>query len=342
MKFTAGEIAAMLQGIVEGNPGAEVCSFSKIEEGQPGSISFLANPKYTHYIYDTQASVVLVNEDFVAEKPVSTTLIRVRNSYEALARLLQFYEEQTGPAKGIHPQAYIHPEAQVGENVYIGPFACIEKGVSIGNNTNIYPHVFVDRNSRVGENCNIYSGVKIYHEVQIGNNCNIHSGCIIGADGFGFVPQSGSEFIKVKQVGNVIIEDNVEIGANTCVDRATLGSTIIRKGVKLDNLIQIAHNVEIGDTTVIAALTGISGTTKIGKNCMIAGQVGMVGHIKVGDGVKIGAQSGLIHGFDDNATIVGAPAMDSKEYMKCVIGFKKLPDIMKKLNEIEKRLNSME
>ncbi|NLA23868.1 MAG: UDP-3-O-(3-hydroxymyristoyl)glucosamine N-acyltransferase [Bacteroidales bacterium] len=338
MKFLAKEIAAILQGEVIGNQDAEVSSFSKIEEGKPGSISFLANPKYTNFIYETQASVVLVNEDFIPEKPISATLIKVKNAYEALARLLQLYEEKTGPPKEIHPQAYIHPEAKIGKNVYIGAFAVIEKACEIGDNTNIYPHVFVDRYSKIGENCNLFSGVKLYHEVQIGNNCIIHAGSVIGADGFGFVPKSGEEFMKVPQVGNVIIEDNVEIGANTCIDRATFGSTIIKSGVKLDNLIQVAHNVEIGETTVIAAMTGISGTTKLGANCMIAGQVGMAGHLKVGDNVKIGAQTGVMNNIEDNSTVIGSPAMDGKDFMKSMVGFKKLPEIMKRLNEIEKKL----
>ncbi len=339
MEFSAAQIASLLGGRIEGNSEVSVNNFSKIEEGLPGTISFLANPKYTHYIYETQASIVLVNDDFVAEKPIKATLIRVKNAYEALAHLLAFYEQQNEPETGIHEMAFVHPEAVVGEKVYIGAFAYVGKGVQIGNNCKIYPHVFIDRNTHIGNNCVLFSGVKIYHEVQIGNSVTIHSGSVIGADGFGFVPQSNSEFIKVKQVGNVIIEDNVEIGANTCIDRATLGSTLIRNAVKLDNLIQVAHNVEVGSNTVIAAQTGISGTTKVGKNCMIAGQVGMVGHINIGDGAMIGAQSGVTNHIDEGARVVGAPAIDGKEYIRCIIGFKQLPEILKRLQRLEKMLD---
>jgi len=342
MEFSAKQLAGLLGGKIVGNPDVTVNNISKIEEGTEGTLSFLANPKYTPYIYNTKASIVLVNNDFEPEKPISATLIKVENSYLALAKLLELYNSETTMQEGIHPMAFVHPEAKVGKKVYIGAFAYIDKGVVIEDTAQIYPHVFIGRNSKIGSQTCLYSGVKIYHEVVVGNNCTIHSGTVIGADGFGFVPQSDSEFVKVKQVGNVVIEDNVEIGANTCVDRATLGSTVIHKGVKLDNLIQVGHNADIGDATVIAALSGVSGTVKIGKNCMIGGQSGFAGHIKVGNGVMVGAKTGISHDVEDYKKMVGAPAMEGHEYHRCYAVFRHLPDIMHRLNQLEKYIKEKE
>lgn len=341
MEFTAIQIAEFLQGKVEGDPQIKVNNISKIEEGIPGTLTFLANPKYTHYIYETQASIVIVNEDFEPQGTISACLIRVKNSYESLARLLELYNQSKPQPNGIEKESFIHKDASIGENVYIGAFAYIDRGARIGNNVKVYPHVYIGPNSIIADNTTLFSGVKIYHECKIGANCTIHSGSIIGADGFGFVPQSETEFIKVEQIGNVIIEDNVEIGANTCIDRATIGSTIIHKGAKLDNLIQIAHNVDIGETTVIAAQTGISGTTKIGKNCMLAGQVGVIGHLKIGNNVMIGAQSGVTKDYADNLQILGTPAMDGTNYKKSIIGLKKIPDLIHQVNQLSKELKDL-
>mgnify|MGYP001031013382 CR=1 FL=1 len=341
MEFSAQQIAEILNGTIEGDPKVTVHNISKIECGTPGTLSFLANPKYTHYIYETKASIVLINEDFVPTKPIEACLIRVKNSYEALAKLLEIYNQLNEKPKGIEKHTFIHKSAKIGSGLYLGAFAYIEKGVQIGKNVKIYPHVYIGNNTVIGDNTIIFSGVKIYHNCVIGNHCTIHAGTVIGADGFGFVPQNETEFIKVAQIGNVIIEDNVEIGANCCIDRATIGSTIIRKGVKLDNLIQVAHNVEIGKSTVIAAQTGISGTTQIGNNCMIAGQVGIIGHLKIGDSVMIGAQSGVTKDINNNMQIMGAPATEGHEYKKSLIGLRKLPDLINRLNKVEKELNNL-
>lgn len=338
MKFTAEQIAKVLDGKIEGNKEAEVNTLSKIEEGKPGSLSFLANPKYTPYIYDTKASIVIVNSDFQASKALSCTIIRVKDAYTAFSQLLDMYNQVKLNKSGISAQAAISESAKIGENVYIGEFVVIGENTVIGNNAKIYPQTFIGENCKIGENTTLFSGVKIYTDCIIGNDCTFHAGVVIGSDGFGFAPQASNSYKKVAQIGNVIIEDNVEIGANSTIDRATLGSTIIRKGVKLDNLIQIAHNVEIGENTVMAALSGISGSTKVGKNCMIGGQVGMSGHITIGDNVKIGAQAGIISNVKDNETIIGSPAIDVRSFMRSSVYFKKLPELAQKINILEKKL----
>lgn len=328
MKFSAQKIAELLEGRIEGNPKAEVNKLSKIEEGTQGSITFLANPKYTPYIYNTQASVVVVNNNFVPEQKISATLIYVENAYQSFAKLLELYNQIKRNKTGVSATAYIDKTARIGENVYIGEFVVIGENVEIANNVKIYPQSYIGDQTSIGENTIIYAGVKIYSDNIIGKNCTIHSGTVIGADGFGFAPNSDNNYIKIAQTGNVIIEDNVEIGANTCIDRATLGSTIIKKGVKLDNLIQIAHNVEIGENTVVVSQTGIAGSTKIGKNCMIGGQVGIIGHLKIADNVKIAAQSGIQKNIlKEGAIVQGSPAFNYLQYQKSYIYFRKLPSL---------------
>jgi UDP-3-O-[3-hydroxymyristoyl] glucosamine N-acyltransferase len=342
MEFTAATIAGFLKGEIEGNPNAIVNKVAKIEEGLEGALSFLANPKYEHYIYTTQSSVILVNKDFIPSGKVNATLIRVPDSYAAFASLLTFVEKSKPKKKGIHPTAVIESSAKVGEDVFIGAYAYISEYCSIGDGCIIYPHVFIGDNTQIGKSCTIYPGVKIYHECIVGNGCTIHAGTVIGSDGFGFAPQSESEFKKIPQIGNVIIEDNVEIGANVAIDRATMGSTIIRKGVKLDNLIQIAHNVELGENIVIAAQTGIAGSSKIGKNCMISGQVAINGHIKIANGTKIGAQSGILGEVkEENTIILGSPAIDYKQYLKSSVIFKNLPEMKIKIDALEKEIESL-
>lgn len=338
MKFTAEEIAKVLNGKVEGESEVEVNTLSKIEDGKAGSLSFLANPKYTSFIYETQASIVIVNDDFMPSRSVNCTLIRVKDAYSAFSQLLEMYNQVKLNKSGISKLAAISDTAIIGENVYIGEFVVIGDHVKIGDNAKIYPQSFVGENCKIGKNTTLFMGVKIYSDCEVGANCTFHAGVVIGADGFGFAPQTDNNYKKVAQIGNVIIEDLVEIGANTTIDRATLGSTIIRKGVKLDNLIQIAHNVEIGENTVIAAQTGISGSTKIGKNCMFGGQVGLGGHITIGDNVKIGAQSGIISNIKDNQTIIGSPAIPVNAFLRSSIYFKKLPDLANKIYSIEKKL----
>lgn len=338
MKFSARQIAEILNGEIEGNPKVEVSKLSKIEEGVPKSASFLANPKYTSFIYSTKASIVIVNKDFVAEQQVSCTLIRVDNAYEAFAKLLGIYNQIKQNKTGISTQAFIARSAAIGKNVYIGEFAFIGENVEIADNVKIYPQVYIGDNCNIGENTILYAGVKIYSDNIIGKDCTLHSGVIIGADGFGFTQKSDNEHVKVAQIGNVVIEENVEIGANTTIDRATLGSTIIRKGVKLDNLIQIAHNVEVGENTVIISQTGIAGSTKIGKNCLIGGQVGIVGHLKIADNVKIAAQSGIGFSIEEPGAIVqGSPAFNIRDYQKSYVYYRKLPSIVQKLEEMEKK-----
>ena len=338
MKFTAEQIAKVLNGKIEGNKEAEVTTLSKIEEGKVGSLSFLANPKYTPYIYNTKASIVIVNSDFQASKALNCTIIRVADSYTAFSQLLDMYNEVKLNKSGISPQAAISESAKIGKNVYIGEFVVISDNAIVGDNAKLYPQTFIGENCKVGEDTTLFPGVKIYSDCIIGNKCTFHAGVVIGSDGFGFAPQEDDMYKKVAQIGNVIIEDYVEIGANSVIDRATLGSTIIRKGVKLDNLIQVAHNVEIGENTVMAALSGISGSTKIGKNCMIGGQVGMNGHINIGDNVKIGAQTGVISNVKDGRTIIGSPAIDVGAFMKASVYFKKLPELAQKINTLEKKL----
>ena len=339
MEFSASQIAAVIEGIVEGNPDVKIRQLSKIEEGEPGTLSFLANPKYTPFIYTTKASIVIVNKDFSPDQPLSPTLIRVEDAYTAFARLLEMYNKIKNEKRGISSLSFVAKSAIIGKDVYIGEFAYIGENTTVGDNTKIFPHVFLGDNVKVGSNSTLYAGVIIYSENVIGNECTIHGGVVIGADGFGFAPQQDKNYKKVAQIGNVIIEDNVEIGSNTTIDRATLGSTIIRRGAKLDNLIQIAHNVEIGENTVIAAQTGISGSTKIGKNCMIAGQVGFVGHLSIGDDVKIGAQSGVSGNLKDGSIYMGSPAIDISIHRRALVHFKNLPEIVKRLDQLENRLN---
>lgn len=343
MEFSAKTIADLIKGKIEGNKEVTISSVSKIEEGKEGTLSFLANPKYSKYIYDTKASIVIVGIDFKPGKKINTTLIRVENPYQAFATLLEYYSRQKEDKIGIDKLSYIAFTANIGTDAYVGPFACICEDVSIGKKTKIYPHVYIGENVEIGENTVIYPGVKIYADCKIGNNCIIHAGSVIGADGFGFAPQQGDNYAKVPQVGNVIIEDLVEIGANTTIDRATLGSTIIKKGAKIDNLIQIAHNVEVGENTIIAAQTGISGSTKLGKNCMIGGQVGLIGHLKIADGVKIAAQSGIsVNLKKENMVVQGSPSFDFTQYQKSYVYFRKFPEIVNRISELEKKLKNLE
>ena len=315
----------------------EVDALSKIEEGKAGSLSFLGNPKYAEFIYTTQASLVIVNKDFVLEKPVSCTLVRVDDAYKSFASLLEIYNKIILDKKGIEQPSFIDASAKVGDDCYVGAFSYIGKNAVIGNNVKIYPQVFIGDDVVIKDNTTLFAGAKIYSHCIIGEHCTLHAGVIIGADGFGFAPNESNNYKKVPQIGNVIIEDHVEIGAGTSVDRATLGSTIIRRGVKLDNLIQIAHNVEIGENTVIAAQTGIAGSTRIGKNCMIGGQVGIVGHLTIADGVKIAAQSGIGANITTpNEIVQGSPAFNISDYKRTYVVFKKLPQVEKKLHELEK------
>jgi UDP-3-O-[3-hydroxymyristoyl] glucosamine N-acyltransferase len=342
MEFKAGEIAHMLGGKLDGNPEIKVWKLAKIEEGEEGALSFLANPKYTPFVYSTSSSVLLVNDTFVAEQPISATLIRVPDAYTSFAHLLELYNQIQRNKKGISGNACIATTAILGNDIYIGEFAFIGENVIIGNNVKIYPQVFLGDNTIIGDNTTIFQGVKLYSETQIGSNCTIHAGVVIGSDGFGFAPQEGSDYKKIAQIGNVVIEDNVEIGANTTIDRATLGSTIIRKGVKLDNLIQVGHNVEIGENTVIAAQTGIAGSTKIGRNCLIAGQVGIIGHLTIADDVKIAAQSGIGSSILTNgSTYMGSPAFEISRYKKSYIHFRNLQKLNDKIDSLEKQLNKM-
>ena len=337
MKFTAEQIAGILNGEVVGNPNAEVHTLSKIEEGIEGSLTFLANKKYINYIYNTKATITIVNNDFVAEHEVITTLIKVDDAYKAFSTLLEYYNQVKLMKSGIEQPSVISENVIYGEGLYLGSFCYIGKNVTIGNNVKIYPNTFIGDNVKIGDNSIFFAGVRIYSETIIGNNCTFHSGCIIGSDGFGFAPLEDGTFSKIPQIGNVIIEDNVEIGANTTIDRATLGSTFIRKGVKLDNHIQVAHNVEIDQNTVIAAQTGIAGSTKIGKNCMIGGQVGISGHLVIGNGVKIQAQSGIGKSIGDNEVVQGTPAFNYGDFAKSFVHFKNLPNIVSDLEELKKK-----
>ncbi|WGK64418.1 UDP-3-O-(3-hydroxymyristoyl)glucosamine N-acyltransferase [Croceiramulus getboli] len=336
MKFTAAQIAGILEGTVEGNPDAEVSRLAKIEEGASGSLTFLANPKYTSYIYSTNASITIVNHDFEAEQEVSTTLIRVDDAYKSFSKLLEYYNKVKLNKTGIEQPCYIDESAQYGEDIYLGAFSYLGQNVRIGKNVKIYPNVYIGDNVTIGDDCVLFAGAKVYSETVIGNEVYIHSGAIIGADGFGFSPNEQGAYDKVPQTGNVIIEDHVDVGAGTTIDRATLGSTVIRRGVKLDNQIQIAHNVEIGEHTAIAAQTGIAGSTKIGKHCLIGGQVGIVGHITIGDRVKIQAQSGISRNIKDGEVLQGSPAFGYGEYNKSYVHFRNLPKIVKTVNNLEK------
>lgn len=340
MEFTAKQISDFINGHIEGNENATVHTFAKIEEGMPGAISFLSNPKYTHYIYDTKSSIVLVNEDVKLEQPVKATLIRVKNAYECVAKLLQLYQASLPVKKGIDSLAFVSPTAKVGKDCYIGAFAYIGDGAVIGDGTQIYPHAVIGDNVVIGGKCIIYPNVTIYQGCKLGNEVTIHSGTVIGADGFGFAPNSEG-YDKIPQIGIVTIEDCVEIGANTCIDRSTMGSTIIRKGVKLDNLIQVAHNVEIGENTVMSAQVGIAGSTKVGSWCMFGGQVGLAGHITIGDKTFLGAQSGVPGNIKGGESLIGTPPMEPKAYFRSQAIFRRLPEMYKQVAELQRQIEEL-
>lgn len=342
MEFTAQQIAEFLKGKIEGDASIKVSNVAKIEEGEPGTLAFLANPKYEKYLYTTEASIVLINNDLKLVKPTNATLIRVENAYESFAGLLQLVSEAMPQKKGIDPNSYIDPTAKTGKDIYFGAYSFVGENSVIGDQCNIYPQVYIGDNVEIGNNVTLYPGVKIYYGTKIGDNCIIHAGCVIGADGFGFAPQENKEYKKIPQLGTVIIEDNVEIGANATIDRATMGSTIIKKGVKLDNLTQIAHNVVVGENTVIAAQAGIAGSTKIGKNCMFAGQVGIAPHITIADEVKATPQAGIPNNIKKPGSIVmGTPAFDIREFQRSFVVQKQLPDLQKKVRQMEKELEEL-
>lgn len=338
MEFTAKQIAEFIQGRVVGDENAAVNNFAKIEEGKPGCISFLANKKYINYIYETKSTIVLVDEDLELSNEVSCTLIRVKSAYEAVAKLLQLYESIKPRKKGIDSLAFIDPSAKIGKDCYIGPFVFIGPNVTIGDECILHPHVSISDGATVGNNTEIHSNAVIYHGCKVGNNCILHAGCVVGADGFGFAP-TPSGYDKIPQIGIVTIEDNVEIGANTCIDRSTMGSTYVRKGVKLDNLVQIAHNTDIGANTVMSSQVGVAGSTKVGEWCMFGGQVGVSGHITIGDKVMLGAQSGVPGSLKSNQELIGTPPMPMRSYFRSQAIFRRLPDMYKELtalrNEIE-------
>lgn len=340
MEFTAKKIAEFVQGRVVGDENATVNSFAKIEEGKPGAISFLSNDKYTQYIYTTDASVVLVDEGLKLDNEVKCTLIRVKNAYEAVAKLLQLYESIKPKKKGVSSLAFIDPTAEIGKDCYIGPFVAIAQNAKIGDGAILHPHVTIGEGAIIGNNTEIYSNAVVYHNCKVGNNCILHAGCVIGADGFGFAPTADG-YDKIPQIGIVTIEDNVEIGANTCIDRSTMGSTYIRQGVKLDNLVQIAHNTDIGANTVMSSQVGIAGSTKVGEWCMFGGQVGIAGHIKIGNKVMLGAQSGVPSSLKDNQELIGTPPMEMKPYFRSQAIFRRLPEMYKELNELRKELDEL-
>ena len=340
MVFTAQQIAGFTGGTVDGNPEAAISTFAKIEEGVEGALSFLANPQYEHYIYETKSTVVLVNKDFQPQQPVAATLVRVDNAYESVAKLLQLYQSMQQKRVGIDSLAFIDKTAQVGKDCYVGPFVAIGEGAEIGDGVVIHPHVTIGPHVKVGNNTEIYSNAVIYHDCKVGNNCILHAGCVIGADGFGFAP-TAEGYDKIPQIGNVVIEDNVEVGANTCIDRSTMGSTIIRRGVKLDNLVQIAHNVEVGQNTVMSAQVGVAGSSKVGEWCVFAGQVGIAGHLKVGDHTTMGAQAGLAGGNlarKGGATLMGYPAIEHKKFAKNMAALNSLPDLLKEVAQLKREL----
>lgn len=338
MKFTARHIAEILGGTLDGDPNVKVSDVCRIEEGEEGKLSFLANRKYTEHLYDTKASIVLVEPDLQLSKPVQPTLIRVEEPYIALARILSLFQ-QTPDRRGIEEKSHVSPKAKIGKDVYIGAFSYISENALVGDNVLIYPNVYIGDNVQIGDHTVIYAGVNIHNNSVIGSRCVIHSGVVLGGDGFGFAPTLNNDHIKIPQIGNVIIEDRVEIGSNTTIDRATIGSTIIRQGAKLDNLIQIAHNVDIGENTVIAAQTGVSGSTKIGKNCMIGGQVGIIGHINIADGTKIAAQSGVGQSLQKEGTAYqGSPCFEVMPYQRSYVLFRKLPELYDRILELEREI----
>ena len=340
MEFSAKQIAQFVQGVIEGDENATVNTFAKIEDGKPGAISFLSNPKYTHYIYDTESSIVLVDKSVELEKPTKATLIKVDNAYECVAKLLQLYESMKPKKTGIDSLAFISPSAKIGENAYIGAFAYIGDNVVIGDGSQIYPNVVICENAKVGNDCLFYPNVTIYHDCHVGNRVTLHAGSVVGSDGFGFAP-SENGYDKIPQIGIVTIEDDVEIGANTCIDRSTMGSTYVRKGVKLDNLVQIAHNTDIGANTVMSAQVGIAGSTKVGQWCMFGGQVGIAGHITIGNKVFLGAQSGVPSSLKDNQTLIGTPPMEKLPYFKSQAIFQKLPDLYKQIQKLQKEVDEL-
>lgn len=340
MEFSAQQIATFLNGTIEGNPDAKVCNFSKIEEGKPGTLTFLANPKYEHYIYNTEATIVLVNNDFTPTQPIPATLIKVQNAYASLAMLLNMAEQSKAQKSGVASTAFIAASAHVNDNVYIGNFAYIGEQVTIGKGCKIYPYAYIGDQVTIGDNCVVYPHVTVYHDCIIGNNCTLHAGAVIGADGFGFAPE-GDSYKKIPQLGNVIIEDDVEIGANTTIDRAVMDSTVVHRGVKLDNLIQIAHNVEIGENTVMAAQVGIAGSVKVGKHCMFGGQVGLAGHLKIGDHVNLGAQAGVISDIKDGETVLGAPAINARSFMRSSAIFNRLPEVYRTLGQLQREVEQL-
>lgn len=341
MKFKADQIAEILGGEIVGDENAEVYKLAKIEEGEVGALTFLSNPKYTEFIYDTKASIAIVNNDFIPEKEIDITLIKVPDAHKAFLMLLDFYNEAKNNKTGIEQPSHINDSATIGENLYLGAFAYISGNVKVGDNVKIFPNVYIEDNVVIGNNTTIYAGAKIMSETVIGNNCVINAGAVIGADGFGFAPNEEGVYKKVPQIGNVVIEDNVDVGAATTIDRATLGSTFIRKGVKLDNQIQVGHNVEIGRNTVIAAQTGIAGSSKIGQGCMLGGQVGVAGHLIIGNNVRIQAQSGIGRNIKDNEVIQGSPAFGYSDWNRSYVYFKKLPDLANKINQLEKELKAL-
>ncbi len=342
MEFTAQAIADFLKGEIAGDPAVTVNTVARIEEGKKGALSFLANPKYEPYIYQTDSSVVLVNRDFTAAEPVKATLIKVDNSYEAFASLLTLVEQSRPKKKGVHPTAVVDEGTSIGRDAYIGAYVYIGENCKIGNNCRIYPQSYIGDGTIIGDDCLIYPGVKIYHDCILGDKCTIHAGSVIGSDGFGFAPQSESEFMKIPQIGNVILEDHVEIGANVTIDRATMGSTIIRRGVKLDNLIQVGHNVEIGENTVMAAQTGIAGSTRVGRNCMFGGQVGIAGHLRVADNTRLGAQAGVAGSIkEENNILTGTPAVDHRIFLRSSVIIRKLPELKKQIDALEKEIKEI-
>jgi len=343
MEFSAEQIAGILHGEVVGDPSALVAGLAKIEEGQPGTLSFLSNPKYEEYIYTTNSSICIVNKTFTPNKslPATLTLVKVEDAYSCFAKLLEVYSQMSKKQPKIETPSFISENAQIGEDLYLGAFAYIGENAKIGNNVSIYPNVYIGENVEIGNGCVIHPGASIYAECKIGNNCIIHAGVVIGADGFGFAPDQNGEYQKVPQIGNVILEDNVEVGSNSTIDRATMGSTIIRKGVKIDNLCQIAHNVEIGKNTAMAAQVGIAGSAKIGENVMIGGQAGISGHLNIADGTRIVAQSGIPSSVKKAATLMGSPGIPLEDYKKSYFGFRKLPFILTKLNELDKKLKEL-
>ncbi len=340
MEFSAGQIADFLGGKVDGNADVKVGNFSKIEEGREGTLTFLANSKYEHYIYDTKASVVLVNNDFVPAAPVSATLVRVENAYAALAMLLGMVEQAKPKKTGISSAAFIATSATVGEDCYVGNFAYIGENVRVGKGCEIYPHAYVGDNVTIGDDCILYPHTTVYRDCKIGNGCILHAGSVVGSDGFGFAPE-GEDYKKIPQLGNVVLEDNVEIGANTTIDRAVMDSTIIHRGVKLDNLIQIAHNVEVGENTVMAAQVGVAGSTKIGSHCMFGGQVGLAGHLHIADRVMFGAQAGVHSDIKEAKTLLGSPALDAKDYMRSSAVFSRLPEMYRTMGQMQREIEQL-